>query len=66
MFRQDGKVIFHDTPDLDPYFQQGVFEFCAILSKDAMCKWVTTRKQHYGNVSYLNLPASKACICRLS
>lgn len=58
MFRQDGKVIFHDTPDLDPYFQQGVFEFCAILSKDAMCKWVTTRKQNYGNVSYLNLPAS--------
>ena len=58
MFRQDGKVIFHDTPDLDPYFQQGVFEFCAIVNKDAMCNWVTTRKQHYGNVSYLNLPAS--------
>ncbi len=58
MFREDGRIIFNDTPNLDPYFQEAVFQFCHLVDKDQIGNWVTTRKQNYGTVSYLNLPAS--------
>lgn len=58
MFRTEGKLFFNDTPNVDPYFHDSVYQFCALVNKDAMCKWVATRKQNYGDVSYLNLPAS--------